>query len=153
MTIEIGIDPDVDKSGIAAWDSKSKKFTLVSSMRIFSLFSAIDLLNRKHKSDICVVVEAGYLNKKANHHNQPRQSKAAGEKIAKNVGRNEQVGRIIVEYCAVNDIQVVEAKPLKKTWGKDGKSKINKDEFKRISGWGKVTNQESRDAGLMVLGR
>ncbi|NOR68521.1 MAG: hypothetical protein GQ532_02290, partial [Methylomarinum sp.] len=146
--IYIGVDPDVDKSGFAAWDSRLKQFSEISDYRIFSLLARIDdYLADGH--DVTVVIEAGFLNNKSNFHGTVNQSKSVGEKIALSVGANHQVGRIIAEYCQIKKIKFLEQKPLPKKWGKKRDSKINAEEFKKISDWNGKTNPEKRDAAMM----
>lgn len=150
--IYIGIDPDVDKSGFAVWDSRLNVFTKILDYRIFGILAEIDSYNSIY-SDMIVIVEAGWLNKKSNFHSNARQSKAVGEKIALSVGANQQVGKIIVEYCQNRKITVLEQKPLAKKWGEKRDSKINASEFEKLSGWSGITNPEKRDAAMMVIGR
>ena len=142
MTIYIGIDPDVDKSGFAVWNSSGKQFGHVGQYSFFDLIDQIELLKMFH--NVAVVVEAGWLIKKSNWHDKPKQSKAVGEKIAKAVGTNHQVGKLLVEWCKHNNIKCIEIKPM---------GKLNAREFKKITGWEKRTNPEQRDAAMLVFGR
>jgi hypothetical protein len=148
--IHIGVDPDVDSSGFAVWDSVLKEFSEINAYRIFDLLAWIDTYIAEGH-DVKVVIEAGWLNKKSNFHGNAKQSKSVGEKIAKSVGANHQVGRVIVEYCQVKNISYVEQKPLPKKWGKNKREKISAEEFKKISGWSGRTNSEKRDAAMLVF--
>lgn len=143
--ILIGIDPDVDKSGVASLDRTTKKVEL-STLTFFQLF---DYLNMNQDKIREVRVEASWLIKKSNWHT-PTASASASEKVAKNTGSNHEVGRKIIEMCQYLNIPYLEVKPLKKIWkSKDGK--ITHGELARIVPIPKRTNQEQRDACLLVL--
>ena len=83
----IGIDPDLEKSGVAVLGRslELKNLTFAQTVELF----------RSHQDEIKkVVIEAGWLNEKSNF--RFGHSKNAGEKIAKNVGgepRNRQIAR------------------------------------------------------------
>src|SRR5690606_38758112 len=113
--IYIGIDPDVDKSGYAVLDSKTKELDLYN----YSFWEIIEDL-KSYLIPITVIIEAGWLHKKSNWHGQKNVYTAA--KIGKNVGANHQVG------------------------------KLSHKEFKAITGYKKRTNQDQRDAGMLVYG-
>ena len=142
MTMYIGIDPDVDKSGYAVWDSDQKEFNMLIAASFFDVIADIQLTHNAFKTVVCV--EASWLIKKSNWHGKEKQSKAVGEKIAKAVGANHQVGKLIVEWCKRNNIKCIEVKPM-------GKKKA--DEFKRLTGLTGRTNSEKRDAAMLVFGR
>jgi hypothetical protein len=98
------------------------------------------------KEPFVVVVEAGWLNTISNYHTAAGRR---GQRIAKNVGANHQVGKIIVQMCKSYGIEVVEQRPLKKMWhGKDGK--ITREELAAFTGLKEQNNQEERDAALIA---
>lgn len=137
----IGIDPDLIKSGVALYYKESKKLDL----QLRDFFSLINLLESIECCgyEVEVVIEAGWLNPSANHHSHPLQSKAVGERIAKNVGENAAVGKLIEQFC----IQ----KNLKHRLYKPTKSKTTPVMFNKITGLD-VKNQEMIDAAMMVYG-
>lgn len=148
----VGIDPDANESGVAIYNKKTKKLTK-ESLSFPEMMDKLDeLFYLKHKLDILIVVEAGWLIKKSNFHGKQG---GRAERIAKNVGSNHQVGKNIIEMCLRYGFDVKEQKPFKKTWkGKNRKithEEINYilksnglEEFKR-------TNQEVRDAILICI--
>ncbi|WP_437918570.1 hypothetical protein [Sphingobacterium sp. LRF_L2] len=142
----IGIDPDVDKSGVAVYKKSSK------DLQLFALpfFKLLDFLN-DHKDDIReVVVEASWKIKKANFHENQRGVGVASQ-IGARTGANHEVGRKIVEMCAYLGVSCLEKLPLRKCWkGPDGK--ISHEEFQKLTGYSRRTNQEQRDAALLVWG-
>lgn len=137
----IGIDPDCQLSGYAEWDMRQKRLTTVSK---FSFFEIFELLESQREEIALVRIEAGWLNNKSNFHGRAGQSKAAGERIAKNVGSNHETGRKLVEMANYLDLKVEEVRPI-------GTKSIDSEMFKKISGWESRTNQDMRDAALLVL--
>jgi len=139
--IYLGIDPDVAKSGVAIWNSGEKEFVGLSTLKFFDLTTAIQFYKN---NQLVVVIEAGWLNKKSNFHGRKGQSKAVGEKIAKAVGANHQVGKLLIEFCQSVNVDYVEVRPANK--------KIDAAGFKKITGYEGRTNSEVRDAAMLVFG-
>ena len=145
----IGIDPDVYLSGVATM-FPNKRIAL-SKLTFFGLLDYLTAI----KDNIKVVkVEAGYLNHKSNWHGGGNVRVAAS--IGRDVGRNHQVARRIVEMCKHYDFPVKEIKPFRKIWkGPDGK--ITHEELQqqlRQRGFPPVvgrTSQDVRDAALVCL--
>ena len=136
--IYIGIDPDVEKSGVAIYDTSDKSLELYCK----TFWEVIEEIEA-YLHPITVVIEAGWLIKKSNWHGKVNQSKTAGERIAKNVGSNHQVGKLLVEYCEWKNINYKLVKPM---------GKIDHFRFKKFTGYKGKTNQEKRDAGMLVFG-
>lgn len=139
----IGIDPDVDKSGVAV---KVDRTIELYSLRFFSLFDYLS----QHKAAISMVrIEASWLIKH-NWNKKATGSAAINARIGNNAGSNHETGRKIVEMCQHLSIPYQEVMPLRKSWkGKGGK--ITHDELARITQLPKRTNQEERDACLLIL--
>lgn len=142
----IAIDPDVDKSGVATLDVKGKNLVM-DSLKFPKLIDLLRWINKdKIHFPFIVVVEAGWLNSISNYHTAAGRR---GQRIAKNVGANHQVGKMIVEVCEHYGIPVTTIKPLKKIWkGKDGK--ITQEEIAMFTGISGRNNQEERDAALLA---
>lgn len=150
----IGIDPDTEKNGVAIMEESSEmrdlkyvveaKLTL-TTMRFFDLFQ---YLKRNADQISHVRVEAGWLNKKANWHNNNKGPGVAA-RIGSATGANAEVGRKICEMLDYLHISYDTVKPLKKIW-KNGKishaelESLLKRKLPR-------TNQESRDAALLII--
>ncbi len=138
--IFVGIDPDIDKSGFAIWNKTQKSLTL----KAYPFWELVNQLYSLHKShDLEVRIEAGWLIKKSNWHGKYKQSKSTGENIAKKVGMNHQVGILIKEFCDFKGIKYSLIKP---------QGKLNSDSFKKITKYNKQSNQEKRDAAMLVYG-
>ena len=157
--IIIGIDPDIDKSGLAVLAPNEKQIVVydLTLPQMVDFFRECKETYEANGTSYVVVVEASYLIQ-ANWHLQWNDSKNKAAAKGKQVGRNHEIGRQIVEFCKHMHIPYEEKKPLVKCWsGKDGK--ITQDELnlllggmgiKAISG---KTNQEKRDAALLALDR
>jgi hypothetical protein len=144
----VGIDPDVDKSGVAELKTDNRYLNVASLIFPQLIDYLIDLKSfvKERDESVIVVVEAGWLNTISNYHTAAGRR---GQRIAKNVGANHQVGKIIVEMCERHDIPVEIVKPLKKMWkGKNGK--ITHEELAAFTGLFGMTNQEGRDAALIA---
>lgn len=138
--IYIGIDPDVDLCGIACWDAETKSFDYIKKMGFWDIIEEIKLWN----IPLHLVIEAGWLIKKSNFHTHPKQGKRVGERIAKNVGSNHQIGKLLYEYCNRKKITVTLVKP---------QGKIKAETFKNLTKWQTRTNQDMRDAAMLVFGK
>lgn len=132
----IGIDPDLEKSGVAIKDKSGVQLKNLSFVELKNLFE-------QEKENIKkVVIEAGWLNDKANFHGRAKQSKAAGERIAKNVGENHATGKLLVQVAESYNLIVELVRPTR--------SKCNAKDFNLITGWIGRTNQEQRDAAMLI---
>jgi hypothetical protein len=138
--ILIGIDPDVDKSGFAF---KTKGEIKLSNMHFFQLFSSLENLRKENeKEDLMVYIEAGYLNK-GNWH-KTNGTNSINAQIGQRTGANHQVAKLICQMCVYLDINFCEVKPTR--------SKVNAEFFKQITKIDKRTNQEQRDALMLIWG-
>lgn len=138
--IYIGIDPDLIKNGVATWHSDTKNLEL-------ELKTFYDLMQFLHAMPLTglgfeVIIEAGWLNKPSNF--RKTQNKSIGERIAKNVGENHAVGKLIEQACLELGITYKLVRPTK--------SKVNKTFFFKLTGI-KTSNQELIDAGMLVYGK
>ncbi len=147
----IGIDPDVDKSGIAILLCDTNTIT-VDSLKFPLLLDRINECNincQTFGNELIVIVEAGWL-VSTHYHLKSKDNARISAAKGNSVGRNHEVGRKIVEMCQHWGIKVIEQRPLRKHWrGKDGK--ITHEELSYfISGLPTRTNQEMRDACLLA---
>lgn len=138
--IRIGIDPDLEESGIAIIEQQpfgKQTITHLSTMYFFNMLSLINELYMKgeHKSFL-VVVEAAHKIKVSNWHGSA--NKQIAGRIGKNIGENHAVAKLIIEYLKINQIPFREYVPGSKKW--------DADLFKKVTGYTKRTNQEERDA-------
>ena len=151
--IYIGIDPDVNQSGVARVDKEMGKSKVWADHLPFPLLLdyllTIKEVARLQNATLVVLVEASW---KIGHnwHLKPSDSKAVAAAKGNAVGAMQQVGKLLVEFCQEKGIDVIEQIPLKKCWkGKDGK--ITHAEITSLCGWDrKRSNPEERDALLIA---
>ncbi|MEE8097714.1 hypothetical protein V3N00_15885 [Acinetobacter baumannii] len=135
--IIIGIDPDLEKSGVAILgnDLQLKNLTFPETVELF---------RNEQDSIKKVVIEAGWENKKANFRVGGGHSRQVNEQIARRVGMNHATGILLAEIAQALGLAVLLVKPTK--------SKLNAEQFNKITGWQGRTNQEQRDAGMLIWG-
>lgn len=145
MKILVGIDPDIEKSGYCWY--KNKESFILANMDFFQLLEKFKELKGVYFNlgwDMKVYIEAGWLNK-SNWHKVSNGSAAINASIGLRTGANHEVGRKIVEMCEYLEIEYELIKPTK--------SKVNSETFNKITGHKGRTNQEQRDACMLVFGR
>ena len=135
----IGIDPDVDKSGVCIVNNMLQ-IELLTTMDLVDLFALIESMSDCR--DIKVIVEAGWMNK-TNFHVRGMDSVWKSAKIGSHVGANHEIGRQIIKFCEKVGIECHAIKPKG--------HKMSALDFKKRSGWTKRTNQEMRDAYKIIL--
>lgn len=144
----IGIDPDVDRSGVA-WLHPATREMECHALPFPELLDYLQYAKKscqENNQSLVVVVEAGWLNTKSCYH--AARGKGA-ERIAKNVGANHQAGKEIIKMCEHWGIPVIAQPPLRKTWAGPDR-KITAQELYAITGMGGRNNQEMRDACLLA---
>lgn len=140
--ILIGIDPDCDKNGVCIYYARTY-FELLN-LRFFELFDKLNFLKGCENLQIKVYLEAGWLNK-SNWHKVINGNSAINANIGLRTGANHEVGRKIVEMCECLKIDYELIKPKK--------SKVDAKTFKALTKYQQRTNQEQRDAAMLVFGR
>ena len=136
--IHIGLDPDLQKSGVCFIDGKT--IIELSVLPFFALIEKIKATAAEYP--VMVVIEAGWLNKTKSYHAAINKSVAA--RIGANVGENHATGKLLEEAMIFYGIPYRTIKPTSAKW--------NADLFKKITGYTKRTNQEQRDALKLVWG-
>lgn len=148
--IIIGIDPDVNKSGVVviSRDGKVEACGTLTFPQLLEYLLIEKDRSRAENLSIVVVVEASWKIS-TNWHTGRGDSIRAAARKGKDAGRCHEVGRKIVECAQYYGLEVVEKLPLKKIWkGKDGK--ITDEEIKAFMPIQGRTNQEERDAALLA---
>ena len=153
----IGIDPDCDRSGVAAIDMVTRELqvytmTFPELVQHLTCLAADCLEGRR----ILVAVEASWKTE-TNWHGRRGDGYRVAAKKGYSVGRNHETGRKISEMAQAYGLDVDEKRPLRKCWkGRDGK--ITHGELVSLlegSGvrhcLGGRSNQEERDAALLAL--
>lgn len=136
--ILIGIDPDTEKSGVAIKSDELKLY----NMTFFELYDFLTTFKLETET-IKVYIECGFLNG-GNRHKVSGGSLALNSKIGERIGANHEVAKKLCEMCEYLKIEFIQVRPTK--------TKTNSDYFKKITGYNKRTNQEQRDACLLIWG-
>lgn len=145
--IIIGIDPDVEASGVATLISGTKKIEATT----MTLPVLMDYLRRVQYPTltVAVVVEASWTTAH-NFHLLPFDNKPVATKKGYKVGRNHQIGIDIADIARHFSLDVRLQPPLRKIW-KGKNRKITHEEICAITGYtAKRSNQEERDAMLLA---
>jgi len=147
--IFVGIDPDNQKSGVA-FLHREERFLSLYSMDFPHLMDWLGHVKASYPEDhVMVVIEGGWLNESNWHVKGKAVSPAKAAAMGRNVGMNHQTGILIEQMCQSMDIVCEVVKPLPKGWsGKD--RKITAEELKYFTGYSKRSNQDERDAALLV---
>lgn len=138
----IGIDPDTEKSGIGIC-TESKSIYL-KNLTFFELFEELTKFKSANYLDVQIYIEAGWLNK-SNWHKVVNGSSNINAQIGQRIGANHEVGKKIVEMCEYLGLKYHLIKPTK--------TKVDASTFKKITNYKGRTNQEQRDACLLVFNR
>lgn len=147
--IIIGIDPDVEASGVATLSPRTKRIE-ATTMTLPALTDYFRRVSNEYPTlMVSVVVEASWATAH-NFHSLPSDSKAVAAKKGYHVGRNHQIGIDIADIARHFSLDVCLQPPLRKIWkGKD--RKITHEEICAITGYtAKRSNQEERDAMLLA---
>lgn len=156
----IGIDPDIDKNGVALIDKESR----VAEVACLTFPETLEWVRRKHAeaegAAFMVHVEAGWLNNGNWHVDESRRGKYSPQAWAAAVGKKDgqcaAVSKKLIECFEYYGVPVRGVRPLRKCWkGKD--RKITHEELVRemmvyrVRFPYKRTNQETSDAALIAL--
>ena len=142
--ILIGIDPGV-KTGFAV--TKDKKIIEILTL---DFWKTIERINYYHQLGDRVKIYIENPNG-----NKPVFVKAGANssqsyvKIGQNVGSNKREASLLIEYCKINNIEVVPVIPKKKAISS---GKIKEGYFKKITGYDKRCSQHGRDALMLIFG-
>jgi len=148
ITHIVAIDPDLNASGIAAWNNKEQKWTFAKSVSIENLLTELKELD---PAETTVFIEAGWKIKKSNLRGGNYRTAQAK---ARNVGENHATGKLIAKIIRGAGYNVVEFSPLRKgifkklsgSWSDLGRNYIENQ-----SGLKHRMNDDVRDAIFSVL--
>lgn len=145
----IGIDPDIELSGFAAV-GRGVLFQ-ITSMTVTQIIDYVDSLVESaliSKDQILVRVEAGHKNKSVwsgGVQYRREASKSEIAKIAVDVGRNMGVGIVLINHFKERGVDVEEVVPRSKG------RKVDASMLQKMCGWSTRTNQDQRDAAILVI--
>lgn len=152
MSISIGIDPG-KSTGYAI--SINKKLTMLATISFWECVDMLYEVPEESKPFCKVFIEDPNINRPI--FMKPGVFKGKGsekseqlmmQKIAQNVGANKREASLLIELCNKLGIEVVPCQPTKKSM-----TKLNSEQFNKLTGWVGRTSSHSRDAGILVFGR
>ena len=154
----IGIDPDVDRTGVALVDREGRRLEYAGALTFADCVKYLDGIAAMYPSeDVEVVIEDSDTSTNWHYGSilfdkrlamDQKMRKAAA--IGRSAGLCHATARHLREYAESCGLRVVMQRPLKKCWkGKDGKiTQVEAAQF--MPGLPKRCNQEVRDAALLV---
>lgn len=151
----IGIDPDLEASGIAIWDSQESRWVSVSPCPLEHYDQAFLFPpGGPDRSNTVIYVEAGWKNQQANFRRGHKSS--VSENIAMRVGMNHATSILTSRILKKQGWNVVDIAPIGKAGGLFKKggvwTKVGKDYIRENSGYaGKLTSGEICDAIYIVM--
>lgn len=111
----IGIDPDIEASGIAIWCHDTQSYIAYTRVKFFELYQYLDDLS-KYGIQFDVAIEAGWKNPSIMHNIKAYTTIPKAASIGANVGANHECGRKIVEMCQWLGIRYYELTPTSSKW-------------------------------------
>ncbi|MCX6217686.1 hypothetical protein [Spirosoma sp.] len=149
----VGIDPDIERSGLAVWSRIKRQHTFIDAVDFYTLIQNLLLVK---PGEALFRVDAGWLNAGFHHaaglpdnfETWTVESKLAYYfKLGVQVGRNFGVGQAIVQLLVTihGADNVKEVRPMPKN------PKWSAADLKRYTGWEGRTNPDSRDAAKLCF--
>jgi hypothetical protein len=140
MTRIVGIDPDLQKSGLAlVVDGR------LEQLQSLAFFELLDVILLHHVNGAHFALEDVEANKPTFSRGV---SPAQMRKISQNVGQVKAVARLIHQYLVMIDAQHTLVTPLR---GLPKAAKKDARIFARITGWTGRCNEDQRDAAMLAL--
>lgn len=147
----VGIDPDVDKSGLAVVDKSIRRITFAGALDFPATIGYLGLLKQEHAQDplsLLVVIEDS--DSSANWHYNSKDKPGTIAAKGRSVGMCHATIRHLHEICENLGLPVGMQQPLRKLWkGQDGKI-THEEAAVFMPGLPARTNQEVRDAALLA---
>lgn len=141
-TYYIGIDCGV-KTGLCVWEKSEKHIKQLETMPIHKAMNEVAYWNRFALGRVFVRVEDARQRKWV-----PWQKTEKAE-----MGKREGAGSVKRDAKIWEDFLTDMGIPFEMVAPKNNKTKVTADYFKRLTGWDGKTNEHSRDAGMLVVGK
>ena len=136
----IGLDPDAKKYGLAIY--QNKKLTELKTMDTVEFVEYLAVLN-KQKSSPTFVIEDVSANKFM--YARGAMSPAMMGKIAQNVGACKHSQQVAEQFIQHFKFALVRQPPTGGNWAK------NAPLFKAVTGWTKLSSEDTRSAAFMAF--
>lgn len=141
-TIYIGIDPDVRASGVCVWNADTRTIDRLECVAFPALIEFFRTLSTSMPAgSVQITCDAGWLNR-SNFHARRDQSHRVSANIGERTGANHETGKKIVEMAEYFGLSCELHRPTT--------AKVKAAQFKAITGWKGRTNQDMRDAAMLV---
>lgn len=138
MRIRIGVDTDSKKHGVALYQGNK----LIQLAMIATLdFDQFLYLQEDPGVDLLFIIEDVCANNFIYRRNQ-KEMRAVQDTIAIAVGRNQQAQTELMRYLDRLEMKYRLIPPTRGNWAN------NKDQFKKITGWSKLSNIDNRSAAF-----
>lgn len=153
----IGIDPDIEKNGVAIiLNNKIELFTFNFTTLVYTFFKNLVTQQENNLSlQTTIFVEAGYLNQ---HFYQPVKSNLfVIGKINRMIGENHAAAKLIIQAAQACGLNVLPCYPVTSTNYRNRGKKITHPQFldmlkrNNLAFYGNSSNQEVRDAALIAV--
>lgn len=142
--IYIGIDPDVTASGVCVWNAETRSIDRLKCVTFPLLIEMFKAFSAMPTGSVRVIVDAGWLNR-SNFHARHDQSHRVSAQIGERTGANHETGKKIVEMAEYFGLPCELHRPTT--------AKVDAAKFKKITGYKHRTNQDMRDAAMVVYER
>ncbi|MGV8135891.1 MAG: hypothetical protein AB2L20_11810 [Mangrovibacterium sp.] len=140
--IYVGIDTGVH-TGFAIWDSRKRDFTEITSLQIHQAMMKVKVLFEEYGPQIKVRVEDP---RQRTWFQSSKKTREEERKMLQGVGSVKRDASIWEDF--LKDLGV----HYEMTHPKNSITKMDAEEFKRVTGYTGKTNEHSRDAGFLVFG-
>lgn len=133
----IGIDPDVDKNGVALIEGETNAIALLTFWELYEFL-------KNYKKSSLIYIEAGWLNK-GNWHLHRKMSLSVAAEVGRRTGLNHATGIMIEQMCIYLKLPYKLIRPTK--------SKTAPALFEKLTGHKvKKKDQEMIDAMMLIHG-
>lgn len=140
MSLVVGIDPDLKKSGVAVVSDGK-----LQTLDVLKLLDLIEFIS-EHKHCAHFVIEN--VNHDKATYIRPGTNKNVMQNISQKVGMVKAIGAVLEEILTDLGAEFTSMKPLR---GSVKKAKNDAELFNRMTGWEGKSNQDKRDAALLAL--
>lgn len=134
----IGVDPGKE-TGFAVYDRKEKRLIEVVTL---DFWGVVDRMEKEYPPDRVHKLVIELPNGKSVWHKIAK-ARGAVERTGVNVGSVIREAELLIKRMKESGYNVITPHPL---------GKVDKNQFKRITGWQGKTNPHARDAGMMCFG-
>jgi len=142
--IYVGIDPGLQTGFAVSLKGKIEEVKTVDFWGVMDEIRA--LIGRNPGLDLRIVIERPDLNKPLFF--RAGTNERTKIKIAQDVGANKRDARLLIQWAEREGLDMIQVRPSGSTF-----TKLNAEQFRKISGYAGRTSEHGRDAAMLILGR